>query len=60
MLNLFKIIKKINVVYRLKLFLNMHQYDVFLFNYLKFAVNDSLSNQKQKSLKSIIVNDEKT
>ena len=44
MLNLFKIIEKMSVSYRLKLSLNMHQYNVFLFNYLKFAVNDSLSN----------------
>ena len=60
MLNSFKIIEKMSVFYRLKLLLNMHQHDVFLFNYLKFAVNDSLSNQKQKSSKSIIVDDEKT
>ena len=46
MLNSFKIIEKMNVSYRLKLLLSMHQHDVFSFNYLKFAVNDSLSNQK--------------
>ena len=46
MFNLFKIIEKMSVFYRLKLFSSMHQHDVFLFNYLKFAVNDSLSNQK--------------
>ena len=46
MFNSFKIIKKINVFYRLKLVLNMHQYDVFSFNYTKSAVNDLLSNQK--------------
>ena len=44
MLDSFKIIKKMNVFYCLKLFLSMHQHDVFLFNYLKSAVNDSLSN----------------
>ena len=44
MLNSFKIIEKMNVVYRLKLFSSMHQHDVFLFNYLKSAVNDSLSS----------------
>ena len=59
MLNSFKIIEKVKVFYRLKLLSNMHQYDVFSFNYLKFAVNDSLSNQKQKSSRSIIVDDEK-
>ena len=46
MFNLFKIIEKMSVSYRLKLFSNMHQHDVFSFNYLKFVVNDSLSNQK--------------
>ena len=44
MLDSFKIIEKINVLYRLKLFLSMHQHDVFLFNYLKFVVNNSLLN----------------
>ena len=44
MLNSFKIIEKMKVFYRLKLLLSMHQHDVFSFNYLKFAVNDSLSN----------------
>ena len=58
MLNLFKIIEKMNVSYRLKLFLNMHQHDVFSLNYLKSAVNDSLSNQK-KSSKLIMIDDEK-
>ena len=60
MFNLFKIIEKMSIFYRLKLFSNMHQHDVFLFNYLKSAVNDSLSNQKQKLSRSIIVDDEKT
>ena len=59
MLNSFKIIEKVSVFYRLKLPLSMHQHDVFSFNYLKFVVNDSLSNQKQKLSRSIIVNDEK-
>ena len=60
MLNSFKIIEKMSVFYRLKLLLSMHQHDVFSFNYLKSVVNDSLSNQKQKSSRSIIVDDEKT
>ena len=42
MLNSFKIIEKMNILYRLKLFSSMHQHDVLLFNYLKFVVNDSL------------------
>ena len=48
-----------NVFYRLELSLNMHQHDVFLFNYLRSVVNNSLSNQKQKSSRSIIVDDKK-
>ena len=55
----FKIIEKVNIFYHLKLFSSMHQHNVFLFNYLKSAVNDLLLNQNQKSSKSIIVNDEK-
>ena len=46
MLDSFKIIEKMKVFYRLKLFSNMHQHDVFSFNYLRSAVNNSLSNQK--------------
>ena len=59
MLNSFKIIEKINVFYRSKLFSSMHQHDIFSFNYLKFIVNNSLLRQKQKSFWSIIVDDEK-
>ena len=59
MLDSFKIIEKMNVSYCLKLLLSMHQHDVFSFNYLKSVVNDSLSNQKQKSSRSIIIDDEK-
>ena len=44
MFNSFKIIEKMSVFYRLKLFSNMHQHDVFSFNYLKSVVNNSLSN----------------
>ena len=44
MLDSFKIIEKMNVLYRLKLSLNMHQHDVFSFNYLKLIVNNLLSN----------------
>ena len=59
MFNLFKIIEKMSAFYHLKLFLSMYQHNVFSFNYLKFVVNDSLSNQKQKLSKSIIVDDKK-
>ena len=57
--NSFKIIEKMNVFYHLKLLLSIHQHDVFSFNYLKFAVNNSLSNQKQKLSRSIIVDNKK-
>ena len=46
MFNSFKIVEKVSAFYRLKLFSNMHQHDVFSFNYLKSAVNNSLLNQK--------------
>ena len=44
MFDSFKIIEKVGVFYRLKLSSSMHQHDVFSFNYLRFVVNDSLSN----------------
>ena len=44
MFDSFKIIEKMSVFYHLKLLSNMHQHDVFSFNYLKLAVNDSLLN----------------
>ena len=59
MLDSFKIIEKMSVFYCLKLFSSMHQHDVFSFNYLRSAVNDSLLNQKQKSSRSIVVDDKK-
>ena len=45
-LNLFKIVKKMNAFYYLKFFSDMHQYNIFSFNYSRFAVNNLLSNQK--------------
>ena len=59
MLDSFKIIEKMSASYRLKLSSSMHQHDVFSSNYLKSTVNDSLSSQKQKSSRPIIVDDEK-
>ena len=59
MFDSFKIIEKMNAFYRLELLSSMHQHDIFSFNYLKFVVNDLLSGQKQKSSRSIIVDDEK-
>ena len=60
MLDSFKIVEKINAFYCLELFSNIYQHNVFSFNYLKSAVNNSLSNQKQELLKSIIVDNKKT
>ena len=48
-----------SVFYHLTLSSSMHEYDIFLFNYLKSAVNDLLLNKKQKSSKSILVDEEK-
>ena len=59
MLDSFKIIEKVSALYRLKLSSSMHQHDVFSSSYLRSAVNDSLSSQKQKSSRPIIVDDEK-
>ena len=59
MFDSFKIIEKMNVSYRLKLLSSMHQHDVFSLNYLRFVVNNSLLNQKQKLSKSIMIDDEK-
>ena len=59
MFNSFKIIEKMNVFYRLKLLLSMYQHNIFSFNYLRSAMNNSLLNQKHQLLKSIIVDDEK-
>ena len=59
MFDLFQIVEKMIASYHLKLFSNMHQHGIFSLNYLKSAVNDSLSDQKQKSLKLIIIGDKK-
>ena len=44
MLDPFKVIEKMKASYRLELPSNMHQHDIFSFNYLRSAVNDSLPN----------------
>ena len=59
-LDSFRIIEKMNVSYRLKLSARMHQHNVFSSNYLRSAVNDSLSSQKQELSRSIMIDDEKT
>ncbi len=58
MLNSFKITDSVDFFYKLKLSNIMHIHDVFHSELLRSAVNDSLSDQKNKFSKSIIVNDE--
>jgi len=58
MLNSFKITDSVDFFYKLKLSNTMHIHDVFHSELLHSAVNDSLSDQKNKFSKSIIVNDE--
>ncbi len=58
MLNSFQIIDFIDLFYKLKLLKTMHIHDVFHSELLCFAVNNSLSNQKNESSRSIVINDE--
>ncbi len=58
MLNSFKIIDFIDFFYKLKLSNTICIHDVFHLELLRFAVNNSLSNQKNKLSRSIVVNDE--
>ncbi len=58
MLDLFKITDFVNFFYKLKLSDTMHIHNVFHSELLCFAVNDSLSDQKNEFSKSIVVNDE--
>jgi len=58
MLNSFKITDSVDFFYKLKLSDTMHIHNVFHSELLHSAVNDSLSDQKNKSLRSIVVNDE--
>ncbi len=54
----FQIIDFIDSFYKLKLSETMHIHDVFHSELLHLVVNDSLSDQKNESLKSIVINDE--
>ncbi len=56
MLNSFQIKDSVNFFYKLKLSNIMHIHDVFHSELLCFAVNDSLSDQKNESSKSIVIN----
>ena len=58
MLDSFQIIDFIDSFYKLKLLETMHIHDVFHSELLRLAVNDSLSDQKNESSKSIVINDE--
>jgi len=58
MLDLFINLDFVNSSYKLKLSETMHVYDVFHSDLLCFAVNDLLPDQKNESLKSIVINDE--
>ncbi len=58
MLNSFQIIDFIDSFYKLKLFKTMHIHDVFHSKLLCLVINDSLSDQKNEFLKSIVINDE--
>ncbi len=58
MLDSFQIIDLVDSFYKLKLLETMHIHDVFHSELLYLVVNDSLFNQKNESLKSIVINDE--
>ncbi len=58
MLNSFQITEFIDSFYKLKLSKTMHIHDVFHSELLRSVVNDSLSDQKNEFLRSIVINDE--
>ena len=58
MLDSFQIIESIDSFYKLKLSENMHIHDVFHSELLRSVVDDSLSDQKNESSRSIVINDE--
>ncbi len=58
MLNSFQIIDLVDSFYKLKLLKTMCIHDVFHSELLRLVVNDSLSDQKNELLKSIVMNDE--
>ncbi len=58
MLNSFQIIESVDSFYKLKLSETMRIHDVFHSELLRSVVNDSLSDQKNESSKSIVINDE--
>ena len=58
MLDSFKITDSVDFFYKLKLSDIMHIHDVFHSDLLHSVINDSLSDQKNESLKSIVINNE--
>ncbi len=58
MLNSFQIIDLVDSFYKLKLLKTMRIHDVFHSELLRFVVNDLLSDQRNESSKSIVINDE--
>ncbi len=58
MLNSFQITESVDSFYKLKLSETMHIHDVFHSELLRSVVDDSLSDQKNESSKSIVINDE--
>ncbi len=58
MLNSFKITDFIDFFYKLKLSNTMHIHDVFHSEFFHSVVDDSLSDQKNEFLRSIMINDE--
>jgi len=57
-LDSFKVKDSVDFFYKLKLSDIMCIHDVFHSELLRFAVDDSLSDQKNESSKSIVINDE--
>ncbi len=58
MLDSFQITESVDSFYKLKLSETMYIHDVFHSELLRSVVNDSLSDQKNESSKSIVINDE--
>ncbi len=58
MLDFFINLNFIDSSYKLKLSETMHVHDVFHSHLLRLVVNDFLSDQKNASLESIVINDE--
>ncbi len=58
MLNSFQIIESVDSFYKLKLSETMRIYDVFHSELLRSVVDNSLSDQKNESSRSIVINDE--